>query len=99
MVQLNDDCGSCKEEIYNIYIDFLDPKIWLVENLSIFLCSISEFGFTKNQSRLVAESILDKYHKYKIFTGDKDTAFKIVDIFVKNNINVSIIKKAKDIFK
>ena len=99
MERLTDDCGSCKEEIFNIYIENFAKNIWTIEKLSIFLCSIKEFGFTKVQSEVVAKSIIDGTNKYKIFTGDKDTAFKILDEFIKNSIDVSIIKKEKDIYK
>jgi hypothetical protein len=99
METLHDDCGSCKDEIFNLYIDSIDKNIWLIENLSIFLYSVRNLGFTKVQSNLVAESILEKYKKYKIFTGDKEAAFKVLDEFVKRGINVSIIKKDKDIYK
>lgn len=96
---LNEDCGSCKDQYFNVYIENIDKNIWLGENLSLLLYSILDLGFTKTQAGIVAESILTSSNKYKIFTGEKPEAFEVLDLFLKNGIEVSIVKKEKDIFK
>lgn len=97
--KINDDCNDCKNSRFLIYINNLGPKIWLVEELSLILSSIKLLGFTKTQATIVAEELIRMNKKFKIFTGDKENSFKVLDKLIEHKLDVTIIKKTEDIFK
>lgn len=96
---IEDDCNTCKTDKFKVTIDDLGEKIWSIEELSILLCGIKLLGFTKVQSTLVAEDLINMKKPYTLFIGDKTTAFKVIDKLIVNKIQVSITKKVADIFK
>ena len=98
MNKLNECIEPCKESKFVVYIDSLE-KIWLIEELSLLLNTIKLLGYTTNQSRIVAENIINSNSKFKLFTGDKTSAFKVLDKLLEKRIQASIVKKTIDIFK
>lgn len=94
----NNDCNDCKDAKYIVRINTLN-EIWSIEKLSLLLNSIEVLGFTKNQCSIVAENILDSKKPYKIFTGEKDIAFKVLDRFLENQIEAGITKIEKGLEK
>jgi len=100
MVKLPDCSADCKDSKYIVYIENIKEIICLVDELSLILYSIKELGYTELQSKIVSEQLFKTTNsKFKLFTGDKDTSFKILDELLINKLSAGIYKKTEDIFK